>query len=222
MCSYTRYLPEISVAACGRSWTLRRPAALEEMWDAMGGEEFGADERLPYWVELWPASLALAEWLFERRDAIAGTRCLDLGCGLGLTAMVASWLGARVLAVDYEPEALFFARENAALNGVPQPLWTVMDWRRPAVAAGGIDHIWGGDVMYERRFALPVLSFLNHALAPGGRAWLAEPGRDVYDHFRAALVAGGWASRLVRTARVEALYVQPSGVGVKLWELTKN
>jgi hypothetical protein len=44
----------------------------------------------------------------------------------------------------------------------------------------------------------------------------------VYDHFRAALVSGGWASRLVRTARVEPLYAQPSGVGVKLWELTKN
>ena len=222
MCAYTRYTPEICVAACGRDWSLRRPAALEELWDSLDEEEFGEDERLPYWVELWPASLALAELLFEEREYICGKRCLDLGCGLGLTAMVGTWLGAWVMAVDYEPEALLFARRNADANTIPQPLWTAMDWRRPALARGSIECVWGGDIMYERRFVSPVLAFLGHVLARGGKAWMAEPGRDVYDHFRAALVAGGWQSRLVRTVTVDPLYVQPVGVGVKLWELTKD
>lgn len=222
MNAYTRYTPEISVAACGREWILRRPARLEELWDSMTQQDFGDDERLPYWVELWPASLALSEWLQENRETIAGKTCIDLGCGLGLTAMVGSWLGAKVLAMDYEPEALFFARKNAAVNGVPQPFWTAMDWRRPAVARGCADRVWGGDIMYERRFVAPVLAFLEHTLAPGGRAWMAEPGRDVYEHFRGALVSGGWKSSLVRTVRVDPLYVQPVGVGVKLWELSRD
>lgn len=116
--------------------------------------------------------------------------CLDIGCGLGLTAMVGQWLGAKMTAMDYEEAALHFAARNADINEVPQPLWTVMDWRRPAVRAQSMHRIWGGDIMYEKRFVAPVLRFLDHALAPGGAAWVAEPGRTVYDAFLHALQNG--------------------------------
>lgn len=72
---------------------------------------------------------------------------------IGLTALVAQWLGANVIGMDYEPEALRFARRNAEHNAVPQPLWTVMDWRKPAVKRRSLRFIWGGDIMYEQRFA---------------------------------------------------------------------
>ncbi len=219
---YARYTPEIAVRVCGREWILTRPQELEAMWAALSDDDYGEDERIPYWVELWPASLTLSEWLGENRAAIRGKACLDLGCGLGLTALVASWLGANVLAMDYEPEALIYAKANARRNGTPQPCWAVMDWRRPAVKAGSIAFLWGGDIMYERRFVSPVLNFLDHALEPGGLALLAEPSRDVYEHFRAALVKGGWLSRCVREAKVNPLYMQPARISVKLWELRRE
>ena len=162
-----------------------------------------ADERLPYWTELWPASVALADWLALRREEIVGRPCLDLGCGLGLTAMVGQGLGARVTAVDYEEEALRFARKNAATNGVPQPFW-----RRPAVAAGCMARVWGGDIMYEKRFVAPVLHFLDRALAPDGAAWVAEPGRTVYEAFLCALHNGGWQGRQVFSRVVEPIYAR--------------
>jgi predicted nicotinamide N-methyase len=179
-----------------------------------------ADERLPYWVELWPASLTLADWLLEQQEEIRGRFCLDLGCGLGLTALAAQSLGARVLAVDYEEEALGFARLNALENRVESPAWAVMDWRVPAFKKQAFDFIWGGDIMYERRFVTPVLDLLGYALAPGGRVWLAEPNRNVYDDFRAALLKRGWNSTRVREARESALYAQKEKVGVSLWELS--
>jgi predicted nicotinamide N-methyase len=222
MNGYSTYGPEIRVTACGRSWILRRPAELETLWESMTGDEFGADERLPYWVELWPASVTLCDWLLEKQKLLAGQPCLDMGCGLGLTAMAASFLGARVLAFDYEEEALRYAKENARLNGVPQPLWSVLDWRFPAVARASARYIWGGDVMYERRFVSPVLALLDHALMPGGRVWMAEPNRDVYQYFRGALAAGGWLARRAVTARTDALYMQPEKVSVTLWELSKE
>ena len=59
------------------------------VWNAMLDDPQNfEDERLPYWTELWPSSIALCRWLEERRAEIAGRPCLDLGCGLGLTAMV--------------------------------------------------------------------------------------------------------------------------------------
>lgn len=178
------------------------------------------DERIPYWTELWPSSLVLAEWLALRRADIAGRRCLDLGCGLGLTALVGQWLGARVLALDYEEAALGFARRNADGNAVPQPLWVLMDWRRPALAARAFARIWGGDIMYEKRFVAPVLRLLAHALAPGGAVWVAEPGRSVYEAFRHALAGEGWTGRRVHTATVAS----PDGQGsptIGIWELTR-
>lgn len=216
------YAPRIQVRACGRSWELARAADLEQLWDAMTDDPRNfEDERLPYWTELWPSSVALAEWLALRREEIAGRPCLDLGCGLGLTALTGQWLGARVTAVDYEEAALGFARQNACLNQVPQPLWTLMDWRRPAIRAGSMARIWGGDIMYETRFVTPVLGFLKHALAPDGAVWVAEPGRSVYEAFLHALQNGGWQGRRVYAARVEPLYAQPVPVTVQVWEIRR-
>ena len=57
--------------------TLLRPASPEALIDEQAFED---DEFLPYWAELWPASLALAAALPARLD---GVRVVELGCGLG-------------------------------------------------------------------------------------------------------------------------------------------
>ena len=222
MSPYSRYMPDITITAGGRDWTLHRPDDLESLWDSMADDVFDDDERLPYWVELWPASIALAEHLVANAGLLKGKVCLDMGCGLGLTAMVATAAGAQVIAMDYEEEALRYARKNAASNKVPQPLWTAMDWRGPAVRARSCDIVWGGDIMYERRFVGPVFRFLDHALAPGGRVWMAEPNRDVYQDFRSALFQHGWSAQKVYTGRLAAVYEQPERVSVTLWELTRG
>lgn len=173
----TAYTPFISVRACGRLWRLQRAADLETLWNAMLDDPQNfEDERLPYWTELWPSSIALCRWLEERRAEIAGRPCLDLGCGLGLTAMVGQWLGAQVIGMDYEEEALHFASLNARHNGVSSPLWTVMDWRQPAVRPRSIFRLWGGDIMYEKRFVAPVMHFLSHVLADDGGPGWPSPG----------------------------------------------
>ena len=213
---------KIEVHACGRDWTLLRPADLESLWNAMTDEACTEDERLPYWVELWPASLALANWLQTNAERISGKVCLDLGCGLGLTALAAQSLGARVIGVDYEPAALVYAARNAVANNIPSPLWTAMDWRFPAVKARQCSFIWGGDIMYERRFVLPVLDFMEYALAPGGVMWVAEPNRTVYDLFRQSLEMRGWSSRRVFQEKVQPLHVQKSLVTVNLWEIARR
>lgn len=217
------YTSEITVTAAGRDWHLERAADFDALWESMAADgRADADDHIPYWTELWPSSIVLSSWLALRREEIAGRTCLDLGCGLGLTALVATGLGARVLAMDYEPDALHFARRNAELNGVAQPMWTVMDWRRPAVAAGSIWRLWGGDIMYERRFVAPVLRFFDHALAPQGAAWVAEPGREVYDAFLSGLQSGGWQGRRVHVGQVDALYAQSAPVTVTVWEIRRG
>lgn len=54
----------------------------------------------------------------ETHPLPAGGRVLDMGTGSGLLALVAAGRGARVVAVDINPEAVRCARINALLNRV--------------------------------------------------------------------------------------------------------
>jgi predicted nicotinamide N-methyase len=215
----TRDARVLRVTACGRDWLLAMEN-MESLWESMTA--FATDdERLPYWSELWPSSLALARWLHAHAGDIFRRVCLDVGCGIGFTALIGQWLGARMLAMDYEPRALAFARSNAACNGVPESLWLAMDWRRPALAEGSLDLAWGSDIMYERRFAAPLADFFRHVLRPGGRALLAEPSRATCDSFYAAVAARGMAMRCVHREDVVALTPQRRPVPVRIWQIER-
>jgi Predicted methyltransferase len=186
----------VEADVCGVCWKLSRPADLETLWNQMGEGDLGDDERLPYWVELWPAAVLLARWLAKNGEGLRSSTCLDVGCGLGLSSLVAAAAGAHVLAFDYEPEALVYARRNIALNKAllngGAPLFALMDWRRPALAAGSINVVVGADILYERRFFEPVATLLDYAVAPGGVVWLADPEREVSSSVWERLERLGW------------------------------
>jgi ETFB lysine methyltransferase len=207
----------LCVEELGRAWFLERTGDLETIWENMSREEFGEDERMPYWAELWPASLMLCRWLGRNRETVAGRRCLDVGCGLGLTGIVGSWLGAKVVGMDHQWPAVYFSRENAALNGVEQPLWVRMDWGLPGFKPASFDFMWGGDIVYETRFYHPLTRLFKEYLAPGGRIWLAEPRRSVSRPVWERLAQDGFAVRKLFT---EPVPVEGYEVTVNLWELT--
>ena len=209
--------------ACGRSWRLRR-ADMETLWENMSSDDpaWKQDERLPYWAELWPSSLALADWLKVQKDRFSGRLCLDVGCGLGFTALVGQWLGGRVIAMDYEADALTYARLNAELNTIPGVLWTLMDWRKPALRPGCIEYLWAGDIVYERRFAAPVAAFLADVLSPDGTAWIAEPGRAVFRSLFDELPGHGLSFSQVHQTGIWPLTPQAVPVPVSIWEIRRT
>ncbi len=184
----------------GRDFTLHRKEDMEALWERLGQDDFGPDEHMPYWAEIWPSSLLLAAWLHERREQVRGRRCLELGCGMGLSALVGAVCGARVTAVDYEERAIVHAAGNAAANGAHLSL-AVMDWRRPCFANKTFDFILGSDILYETRFYEPLAPLFRALLAPGGRIWLSEPWRQVSQPVWDRLAADGF--------RVEKLHEEP-------------
>jgi predicted nicotinamide N-methyase len=207
----------VEVEVGGRVWLLDRAADMEALWDAMDEGDLDEDERLPYWAEVWPASVLLGRHILRNADRLKGRTCLDVGCGLGLTGMIAASVGANVAAFDYEWPAVRFARHNAAQNDVPQPLWLLMDWRKPALKPGGFEFIWGGDVLYEKRFFDPLIRLFRHALAPSGRIWIGEPVRTVSRPVWERLADEGFATRKLTVEKV-ALCGQDATVN--LWEIT--
>jgi predicted nicotinamide N-methyase len=168
---------------------LCRPVAPDELIDE---EAFAQDEFLPYWAELWPASLALAQAL----PGVAGLRVCELGCGLGVPSLVAASRRAEVTATDWAPDAIELLRENAARNDLELRA-EVRDWREPW--AERFDLVLAADVLYEQRNIEPVLALLR-SLAPVALVGLA--GRPYEEEF--LRLAGRHEEVAPRVVRIES------------------
>jgi predicted nicotinamide N-methyase len=199
-------------------FVVERTCDLDTLWDQLGQGEFGDDERIPYWAELWPAAVGMARWLCSHADALRGRAVLEAGCGLGLSAVTAATLGARMVCFDYEPEAVRHARRNLSVNGVAAAA-VVMDWRRPSVAPGAFDLALGADILYEKRFVAPLAGLFAHALAPGGRVWLAEPEREVSNPAMYRFLDLGFSHRRLH---FEKISLQGKNMGIHIIELTRK
>jgi predicted nicotinamide N-methyase len=150
--------------------TLRRPPSADELIDEAA---FDDDEFLPYWAELWPSGVALADAV-STLD-VRGARVLELGAGLGLPSLAAAIRGADVLATDWAEDAVALLRRNADRNGIALRAERVRwDDPEPLVRAAPWDLVLGADLLYERRNAEQLLALLPQL---GGEILLAEPGR---------------------------------------------
>ena len=122
---------------------------------------------MPYWSELWPSGLALANALPLRLDGVA---VVELGCGLGIPSLVAAARGAHVTAIDWAVDATALLEENAARNGIRLDALHA-DWR---AFSGSFALALGADLLYEARNVDALLDVLPRLAS---RVFLAEPGR---------------------------------------------
>lgn len=209
---------EIEVELPGGPVRLVRPRSADALVDAI--EALDADERLPYWADLWPAALGLAAAVADGSVPVAGRAVLELGAGLGLVSLAVSRArAASCVATDWDADALAYVAESARRNGLAidtEPL----DWREPPERRA--DVVLAADVLYEARNAEPVARALAALVAPGGEAWIADPGRRFAADFLRA--AGGWT--VTTTARRVAGPHLPrgaaAGVEVTLYRLRRR
>lgn len=71
----------------------------------------------PYWCFCWASGLALARWILQHPEQVAGKRVIDVGAGSGIVTLAAKLAGAKsAVACDLDPTALQACRANAELN----------------------------------------------------------------------------------------------------------
>lgn len=208
----------LEIPGAGRSWSLAMPADPDAPLDHMAAHQLdtqgilpgqrtdaasiarssaASGSFLPYWALVWPSGLALAEALLAKPDALYGSRTLELGCGLGTTAMAALACDAHLQVADCFAETLLFCRYNTLRNVGAEPRTLLVNWRTPAgreacVKDAPYDLLLAADILYEQDDLDPLLDLVPRLLAPGGRFWLAEPGRRVSQAFVRAALARGW------------------------------
>jgi predicted nicotinamide N-methyase len=132
----------------------------------------------PFWAFAWAGGQALARYLLDHPQLVAGRRVLDLGCGSGLTAIAPMLAGAAsVLAADIDEVALIALTLNAEANGVSIATTSADLLAEPP---GDFDVIMVGDLFYERQLAERVLTFIESAAKQGRVIFIGDPTRNYF------------------------------------------
>ena len=175
--------PELQLHVIDRNSPLGRAIrrhGLYAVHEVLAGLEFP-----PHWGYAFAGGQALARFVLDHPERVAGRRVLDIGTGSGLVAIAAARAGARsVTAIDRDPLALEAARNNASLNSVSVET-TVGEIQ--TYDAAGFDLLLASEVFYEDE---GILRWLEGNGVPGGAlVLLADPGRGILQPGRAQELA---------------------------------
>ena len=144
----------------------------------------------PLFGLLWPSGQRMAERMAQR--PVTAERILEIGCGLGLSSLVAHRRGANVTASDCHPLTHAFLDENTRLNGLPRMVYRHGLWGTAALREDGLpnltlpqdadvnglfDLIVGSDILYERDDEGTLATFINSHAAQRSEIWIVDPNR---------------------------------------------
>jgi len=140
-----------------------------------------------------------------------GQRVLDFGCGSGVLGIAAALLGATVVAVDHDDQAIMATRENAAYNGLSEMELTAYGldvWNNSQPTPGCAEEYGDGDgydVVVANILAAPLQSLaveFEGVTSPGGAVVLSgvlqDQAQAVMDSYRRTAfqtptIEDGWA-----------------------------
>ncbi|GAA2847912.1 ribosomal protein L11 methyltransferase [Actinoplanes cyaneus] len=142
----------------------------------------------PFWTNAWAGGQAVARYVLDHPELVAGRRVLDVACGGGVAAIAAARAGAAVVtANDIDPYACAAAAMNADANAVSLRL---LEGDLLGGDGGDAEVILVGDAFYDRDLAARMTVFLRRATARGATVLVGDPGRGhVPEHWLQVLRA---------------------------------
>ncbi len=135
---------------------------------------------LPFWAFAWAGGQALARFVLDHPETVAGKDVLVFAAGSGLEAIAAAKSGAgRILATEIDRFALTAMELNAGMNGVR---FEISDLDVLDLGFAGLpfrpETVLLGDVFFEKPLAERVAAFAAEATAAGSLALVGDPGRS--------------------------------------------
>jgi methyltransferase-like protein 23 len=130
----------------------------------------------PYWTQVWPAALAMAEFLVRHPEYVQHKKVLELAAGLGLPSLVAARWASEVQCSDYLPDAVAVIRQSVASNALANVTPLVLDWNHlPADLS--TDVLLVSDINYDPSQFTVLKAVLQGFLEKGTTILLSTPQR---------------------------------------------
>ena len=133
----------------------------------------------PFWAFAWAGGQALARYILDHPEIVAGKGVIDFASGSGIVAIAAKKAGAaRVLAADIDP----FCEAATALNAEANEVELEFTDKNllAAAAPSWAQVILAGDICYEKPLAEQVIAWLKAAKAQGATVLIGDPGRSYF------------------------------------------
>ncbi|WP_104820575.1 methyltransferase [Kitasatospora sp. MMS16-BH015] len=146
-----------------------------ELWETTERERGEIGLPPPFWAFAWAGGVAVARYVLDHPEVVAGRTVLDLAAGSGLVGVAAALRGAaEVRAAEIDAYAVAAIEINAAANAV-----SVSAAMADLLDGDGApaEVVLAGDVFYEREMAARFLPFLERAQARGAHVIVGDPGR---------------------------------------------
>ena len=132
----------------------------------------------PFWAFAWAGGQALARYLLDHPEEVAGRAAIDFATGSGIVAIAAMKAGAgHVLAADIDEFCGAVVALNAEANGVTVPAVCADVLSDEDLPASGTDLVLVADAFYEQDLAGQVLEFLDRSRARGAAVLAGDFGR---------------------------------------------
>ena len=129
----------------------------------------------PFWAFAWAGGQALARYILDHPQIVAGKSVLDFASGSGLVAIAAAKAGAaQVEACDIDAFSAGAIAVNAHANGVQIDIFCGDFIGQNK----GWDVVLAGDVSYERDMAARVTQWLDNLRQRGACVLIGDPGRS--------------------------------------------
>ena len=147
-------------------------------WHTIEEQAGRADLDPPFWAVAWAGGQALARYVLDHPETVAGQKVIDIASGSGLVAIAAALAGASTVnAYDIDPLAVTAITVNAAANGVQVAAERADILADDAQAPDGTDVVLVADAFYERDLGAQVLRYLERSAARGAEILAGDFGR---------------------------------------------
>ena len=149
------------------------------LWDKIERNFTGRRVGAPYWAFAWAGGQALARYILDHPDLVAGRRVLDIASGSGLVAIAAAKAGAKhVIANDVDLLSVVALSINAGVNNSPIEANSadLLADDSPLDPAN-IDVLLLGDVFYEPDLGSRACALMQRCRAAGCLVLSGDPGR---------------------------------------------
>ncbi|HEY8897849.1 MAG TPA: methyltransferase domain-containing protein [Niastella sp.] len=93
-------------------------------------KQLQAQVPFPHWTKLWPAALAMSDFIYAHPEMVKDKKVLELAAGLGLPSFIAARYAKGVCCSDYLDEAVAAMRKTAQHLQLKNVTCELLDWNR--------------------------------------------------------------------------------------------